>query len=83
MGNMNETKVFRNNFDNATEPNAGCVTYAYSLSLNNIDKKYLSVTDKIILDIGIVKCKISEIKNVINNIESTLLKDVPRSVHPL
>ena len=80
---MNETVDYKSNFVDGTKQNTCCRAYGTLLPTNNVDKKHFSINDKIILEIGILKCKLSEIEDVINNMEITLLKDIPGFVHPL
>lgn len=57
------------------EIKARCLTYGNLNQANDVHKTQLSLHEKIFVEIDILKCKLSEIEDIIINIEKTLLKD--------
>ena len=73
---MDQTNNSKSTFPNGRETIRRCSTFANFFPTDTNDNKQLSLHEKVILDIGILKCKLGEIEEVISNIEDTLLKNV-------
>ena len=74
--NTDETVNYKCNFLNSMEIKPRCLTYGNLHQADNIHKTQLSLHEKIFVEIAILKCKLSEIEDIIINIEKTLLKYV-------
>ena len=72
--NTDETVNYKCNFLNPMEIKEKCPTYGNLHQVDNVDKTQLSLHENISVEIGILKCKLSKIEDIIINIEKTLLR---------